>query len=818
MPKINFKEQILPHLIAILIFLLITVAYFKPVFFDHKSLSQHDILQWRGGAQELLDFREQQGEEALWTNSMFGGMPGYLISTKWGIGLLSGVQSVITLGLPHPVKLVFLSFLCFYILLIVFKVRPYLAIAGALAFGLSSFNIIGLGAGHNSRIAAIAYMPLVLAGVHLAFTRSRLAGLALTALALALELHANHLQITYYLALIILIYLLAQGISAMRQKQFANYFKTGMALLLAAVLALGTFLGSFMSTMEYSKYSIRGKSEITQSENENADGLNKSYAFQYSNGIFEPATLLIPNILGGSNQQALSTDSHVANFMRKNGVAENQIAQQISAMPTYWGQQPNTAPYYAGAITIFLFVLGIIMADRKLLAWTIPMIILGVVLSWGSNFSSFNYFMFDYFPGYNKFRSVTFAMIMTIMLVNLLGFIGLERLFGKGDSKETLRQLIIAFGITGGLSIILAMVAGIFSFSGAIDARLPDWLINPLMADRKAMLQADAFRSFVFILLAAAVIFAAIKSKVKYSVAALILIALVVFDLWTVDKRYLDESKFSRNVNRNHFSTTEADKVILNDEDANFRVFDLINPWNDARTSYYHKSLGGYHGAKLRRYQDLITSGLAGEQQQVITSLQESGSLPTSMNIINMLNTKYLVAGPSAQAVIPNYEAYGNAWTANNIQLVNNPDEELAATVQLNAKTNAIVDQSKFSEAKAGYSGQGTITLTSYQPNELKYNASLTGESFVVFSEIYYPEGWQATIDGQPAKILRANYVLRSLEVPLGEHEIIFSFKPKVYSYGNIVTTSSAILILLIVIGTLTIEFGFIGESHKLKE
>jgi hypothetical protein len=818
MPKINFKEQILPHLIAILIFLLITVAYFKPVFFDHKSLSQHDILQWRGGAQELLDFREQQGEEALWTNSMFGGMPGYLISTKWGIGLLSGVQSVITLGLPHPVKLVFLSFLCFYILLIVFKVRPYLAIAGALAFGLSSFNIIGLGAGHNSRIAAIAYMPLVLAGVHLAFTRSRLAGLALTALALALELHANHLQITYYLALIILTYLLAQGISAMRQKQFANYFKTGMALLLAAVLALGTFLGSFMSTMEYSKYSIRGKSEITQSENENADGLNKSYAFQYSNGIFEPATLLIPNILGGSNQQALSTDSHVANFMRKNGVAENQIAQQISAMPTYWGQQPNTAPYYAGAITIFLFVLGIIMADRKLLAWTIPMIILGVVLSWGSNFSSFNYFMFDYFPGYNKFRSVTFAMIMTIMLVNLLGFIGLERLFGKGDSKETLRQLIIAFGITGGLSIILAMVAGIFSFSGAIDARLPDWLINPLMADRKAMLQADAFRSFVFILLAAAVIFAAIKSKVKYSVAALILIALVVFDLWTVDKRYLDESKFSRNVNRNHFSATEADKVILNDANANFRVFDLINPWNDARTSYYHKSLGGYHGAKLRRYQDLITSGLAGEQQQVITSLQESGSLPTSMNIINMLNTKYLVAGPSAQAVIPNYEAYGNAWTANNIQLVNNPDEELAATVQLNAKTNAIVDQSKFSEAKAGYSGQGTITLTSYQPNELKYNASLTGESFVVFSEIYYPEGWQATIDGQPAKILRANYVLRSLEVPLGEHEIIFSFKPKVYSYGNIVTTSSAILILLIVIGTLTIEFGFIGESHKLKE
>ncbi len=456
MAKINFKEQILPHLIAILIFLLITVAYFKPVFFDHKSLSQHDILQWQGGAQELLDFREQHGDEALWTNSMFGGMPGYLITTKWGIGIISGVQAVLSLGLPHPVKVVFLSFLCFYVLLIVFKVRPYLAIAGALAFGLSSFNIIGLGAGHNARIAAIAYMPLVLAGVHLAFTRSRLAGMALTALALALELHANHLQITYYLALIILTYLLAQGISAIRQKQFADYIKTGMALLLAAILALGTFLGSFMSTMEYSKYSIRGKSELPQTGSENTDGLTKSYAFQYSNGIFEPMTLMIPNVLGGSNQQALSADSHVATFMRQNGVAENQIAQQVSAMPTYWGQQPNTAPYYAGAIIMFLFVIGIIMADKKLLAWTIPMIILGIVLSWGSNFSSFNYFMFDYFPGYNKFRSVTFALIMTIMLVNLLGFIGLERLFNKGLNKQAMRHLIIAFGATGGLSLILA--------------------------------------------------------------------------------------------------------------------------------------------------------------------------------------------------------------------------------------------------------------------------------------------------------------------------------------------------------------------------
>jgi Bacterial membrane protein YfhO len=814
MSQINFKEQILPHIVAIIIFLLITIAYFKPVFLDNKSLSQHDILQWEGGAKELLDYRQQHNDEALWTNSMFGGMPGYLITTKWGIGILTTIQKVISFGLPHPVRIVFISFLSFYILLLVFKVRPYLAIAGALAFGLSSFNIIGLGAGHNARITAIAYMPLVLAGVHLAFTRSKLAGLALTSLALALQLHANHLQITYYLALIIIAYLVVEGVSAFRKQQITTYLKTGATLLLAAILALGTFIGSFTSTMEYSKYSIRGKSEITKDNNEQTAGLNKSYAFQYSNGIFEPMTLMIPNILGGSNQQALSTDSHVAKFMRKNGVAENQIAQQVAAMPTYWGQQPNTAPYYAGAIIVFLFVLGLLLADKKILAWAVPMIILGIVLSWGSNFSGFNYLMFDYFPGYNKFRSVTFALIISILLMNLIGFIGLEKLFGKGDNRQSIRQLTIAFGATGGLSLILVMLAGVFNFQGIIDGQLPDWLINPLMADRKSLLQADAFRSFIFILLAAAAIFAAIKSKIKLSIAYLLIVTLVLVDLWTVDKRYLNEEKFVRNARRGYFTATEADKAILNDKDLDYRVFNLINPWNDARTSYYHKSLGGYHGAKIRRYQDLIDRCLANEHQQIISSLQESGTLPSTMAVVNMLNTKYLVAGPSAQAVIPNTQANGNAWTVSTIQLVNNPDEELDATCQINTKSSAVVDRSKFPLNKSSYSGSGMVNLVNYQPNELKYKADLTGDAFVVFSEIFYPEGWQATIDGTPATIVRANYILRSLEVPAGDHEIVFSFKPKVYGYGNAVTTASSIVLLLLVLGTLLIEFGLI----KLKE
>ena len=815
MRQINFKDQVLPHIIAILIFLLVTVAYFKPVFLEHKSLSQHDILQWQGGAKELLDYREKHGEEALWTNSMFGGMPGYLITTKWGIGILSAVQATISLGLPHPVKIVFISFVCFYIMLLVFRVRPYLAIAGALAFGLSSFNIIGLGAGHNARITAIAYMPLVLAGIHLTFTRSKLAGFSLTSLALALELHANHLQITYYLALIIIAYLIVEGISALKQKQYVPYIKTGVVLLSAALLALGTFIGSFMSTIEYSKYSIRGKSELQHSDKATKEGLSKDYAFQYSNGIFEPMTLMIPNILGGSVQQHLSKDSHVATFMRQNGVQENQIAQQISAMPTYWGDQPNTAPYYAGAIICFLFVLGLMLADKKTLAWTLPMIVLGIVLSWGSNFSSFNGFIFDYFPGYNKFRSVTFALIISIVLMNLLGFIGLEKLLTKGDSKQALHQILIAFGFTGGMSLLLAVGAGIFSFTGNIDAQLPDWLINPIMADRKALLQGDAFRSFIFILLAAGLIVATLKNKLKYSIASLLLVFLVLIDSWTVDKRLLNESKFSRNPQRSYFTPTDADKLILQDKSVDYRVFNLINPFNDARTSYFHESLGGYHGAKIRRYQDLIDHCLANEQQEVITNLRATGTLPaTGMGVINMLNTRYFIAGPSAQAVIPNPGAYGNAWTVANVQLVSSPDEELSATCEIDTKTTAVVDRSKFKLPKSKYTADGNVTLTTYEPNKLTYKTILAGDAFVVFSEIYYPKGWQATIDDKPATIVRANYVLRALEVPAGKHDIVFTFKPAVYSYGNTITTASSLLLILIVLGTLFVELGFI----KLKK
>ncbi|VAW26852.1 hypothetical protein MNBD_BACTEROID06-80, partial [hydrothermal vent metagenome] len=365
MRKINFKEQVLPHIVAIIVFLLVTIIYFKPVFFEHKSLSQHDIQMWEGGAKELIDFRETTGEEALWTNSMFSGMPGYLINVQWGNGILGKLQIAVAFGLPHPVRIVYLSFLCFYILLLSFGVRPYLAIAGALAFGLSSYNIIGIAAGHNSRIAAVAFMPLVLAGIRTVFKGKHLLGFTLTALAVALELRVGHLQITYYLFLMIAAYGVSELIFAIKNNKISPFLKQSGILVAAGVLGLATFIGSLLSTMEYSKYSIRGKSELSQmTTGENKDGLTKAYAFEYSQGIFEPMTLFFENIMGGSSRQKLGLDSETGKFMLKQGASKAQVEQQLQAIPTYWGDQSYSSPYYMGAIILFLVVLALITLPK----------------------------------------------------------------------------------------------------------------------------------------------------------------------------------------------------------------------------------------------------------------------------------------------------------------------------------------------------------------------------------------------------------------------------------------------------------------------
>lgn len=817
MNRINFKEHILPHIVAVTIFLSLTVIFFNPVFFDNKEIRQYDIMQWRGGAQELLDFRAATGEEGLWTNSMFSGMPGYLVNVHFSGEGIAIVHQLYSLWLPHPVSAIFIALISFYILLLTFRVRPYLAIGGAIAFAFTSFTLISLEAGHNAKVIAIAYMPLILAGIHLAFRQYKFLGFSLTAMAMALQLNVNHLQITYYLLLIVLIYGVVMLYHAYKEKTLKQFFGTVLVLVGAVVLALGANAGRILTTLEYSEYSIRGKSELTPEQNVAVgSGLDRDYAFQWSSGIGETMTLLIPGFYGGATQENVGMNSHLGKALANNNVPPAQVKQVTENAPTYWGDQPMTAgPVYAGAVVIFLFVLGICFAKRKYVYWLVSAVVLSLMLSWGKNFETFNYFMFDYFPGYNKFRAVTMSLNIALLCMPLLGFLGLERLLSNGFDAKVQKKLLISFGVTGGLSLLFFLFAGMFNFNGAVDAQLagyPSWYLNALKADREAMMRGDALRSFIFIVLAAGLLWFYLKGKLGTSLLMFGIGLLILIDLWAVDKRYLTEENYVRPIRNAFFEATPADQRIMTDQDAHYRVLNLQNPWNDARTSYFHKSIGGYHGAKMRRYQDLIDRCINPEIGRLIEDFQSGSPNFESYNILNMLNAKYLLAGSEAESVFENPSAHGNAWFVENVVKVNSPDEEIAETCNVQTGRTAVIDASKFDVSQTEFA-QGTITLETYQPNKLVYQANVSGEGLAVFSEIYYPEGWKATIDGQSAEIIRVNYVLRALEIPEGQHTITFTFEPQSYVVGNKMMGISFILIVLAFVGSVGLWFRKRGEE-----
>jgi hypothetical protein len=813
MQRLIFKKDLLPHLLAIIIFLLVTIVFFSPVYFQGKSLHQDDIYMWQGGAKELMDFREETGEEGLWTNSMFSGMPGYLINTQFSGDLIYYFQRILAFGLPHPTSILFTSFLCYYIMLLVFGVRPGIAIAGALAFGLSSFNIIGLAAGHNARIAAISFMPLVLAGIHLCLKSRPLLGAVITSIGLAIQLRVNHIQITYYLLLVVLIYGAVFLVEAYKNKGLKSFITRLGFLVLAVLLAVGANLGRLWTILEYNKYSMRGISELSRTveRGENESGLEKSYAFTYSSGISESLTLFIPNYKGGPNYQSLDSDSNLGQALRNNGVAPGQINQYLQNVPTYWGKQPATAPYYLGAIMVFLFVFGLLQKDPYLKIWITSSIILGILLSWGSNFSGFNYFMFDHFPGYNKFRSVSFALVIPIFLAPVLSSIGLNN-FLKNPNQELLKKLLYALAITGGFALLVIIFAGAASFRGAVDAQLaeqPSWFLQALREDRESLMRGDAIRSLILILLSGGLIWLIFMKKVSQNagIAGIILLALI--DSFSVSKRYLNEDNFKERAIEQQFTQTEADQRILQDNTPGYRVYNLLGPFNEARTSYFHHSIGGYHGAKIRRYQDLIENCLAEETNDLISDLRSGIRQFEDYPVINMLNAKYLVAGARESSVLVNSSAYGAAWLATEVIKVQSADEELDAVCSIKSKQQAVIDISRFNVGESSFSGLGTVSLDSYAPNYLTYSAKVEGASLLIFSEIYYPEGWSATINGEPLQILRANYVLRAAVVPAGDYVIKFTFAPGSYSKGNKVMLIFSILIIC---------FFFYGLYSEYKE
>lgn len=809
MKNISFRKA-LPYLSAIAIFVVITMMYFSPLL-EGKKLKQSDITQWKGMSKEISDFRDKTGNEALWTNSMFGGMPAYQISVEYKGNVLRYADQLMQLFLPQPAGMVFLYMIGFFILLLVLKVDKWLAIAGAVAFAFSSYLFIIFEAGHNSKAHAIGYMAPVLAGIILTYRGRYLAGGVLAAIALSLELLTNHMQITYYLMLISGILVITELVGSIREKKLPGFAKATGILLIGAIFAVATNITNLWATYEYGKETIRGKTELTTEKSNRTSGLDKDYATGWSYGVMETFTVLIPNFNGGSSQGALTESSNVYKALKENNIDNNQAQNVIRALPLYWGTQPGVAgPVYAGAIIIFLFIFALFIVDNKYKWWLLSATILSVLLAWGKNFMPFTDFFLNYVPGYNKFRAVSMTLVMAELCIPLLAILGLQKAFsGETDKKKLIKYLYYSIGITGGISLFFAIAgSSLFNFVSPADEQyksyFPDWLISALRLDRAALLSSDSFRSLAFILLAGTAVWAMINQKIKKPVFYSALILLILVDMWTVNRRYLNSESFVRkSIDAVPFQPTAADQIIMKDNDPDFRVFNQAvgNPFADASTSYFHKSLGGYHGAKLRRYQELIDHHLS----------------KGNMSVFNMLNTKYFIA-PDEKSGQPqvqiNMQALGNAWFVNNAHMVNNADEEINALTDFVPTETAVYDK-RFEEQVKGHiiskDSLATITLTEYKPNHLTYTYETGKEQLAVFSEIYYAKGWNAYIDGKVSPYFRANYVLRAMIVPAGKHTIEFRFEPKVYFTGEKIAFASSMLLVLLAIGS--VGFMVFGKS-----
>ncbi len=800
--KLNFQKNLLPHLLGILLFYLIVVLYFSPMVFDGKIIFQGDILQWEGSAKAVLDYRAETGEQVLWTNSMFGGMPSYFVSLEFPGDLTNALIKILTLGLPHPINGLFFGMLGMYILLLSFGVRPIFSIAGAIAFSFNTYNLLSLEAGHNAKIWAVCLIPLILAGIHLAFERKRILGAALLALGLLLQLKFNHLQITYYTLIISVIYVIVRLVFDWKKEGIASISKTLAFLVLGAILAVGGNLGRLATALEYSPYSTRGNATLETK----SSGLDREYAFGWSNGIVETLTLIIPDFYGGGSNTPLPKDSASEKALRAQGIDAAQINGFLQGAPTYWGDQPFTGgPIYGSVILVFLAILGIWAAPKESLITFGTIIVLSLMLSWGKNLAWFNYLLFDILPGYNKFRAVSMALGMTLFAIPILGMISLERLAKKGE----LKPLLYAGGIVGGLTLILAVASGaFFRFEGAGDANLPEWLVTALKSDRKAMLSASAWKSFAFVAVAAGLVYFYLKGKISDLILGTALIALITLDVWTINRRYLNADSFQGNPSRQFFAETPAEKSIAADQ-GYFRVLPLTEGLTTgARTAYRFNSLGGYHGAKLRRYQDLVENSLQPELEAFIAKAQEGTFDWENVGVMNMLNTKYLIAGSEANTVFENPEANGPAWVPSEIIPVASNNEEIALLREIDTKAQATLNSGEFGTVSAG---AGQVTLTSNSPNELKYQASMTQGGLAVFSEIHYPKGWTATIDGKEVPILRVDYLLRGLEIPAGDHEVVFTFAPSSYYATKTPMVIFQYLIVLTLLAGLYLSY---KESH----
>lgn len=793
-------KKSIPYLISLIAFVIVSLSYFSPVLKGEK-LFQSDIHQFQGMAKEIQDHRKTYGEEPYWTDAAFGGMPSYQLSTLYPNDYIKKVDKLIRF-LPRPADYLFLYFLGFFVLLLVLKLDWKLALIGALAFGFSTYFIIILGVGHNAKAHAIGYIPLVLAGVLLIFQNKFLKGFVLTCLAMALEVQASHPQMTYYLGFSLLILGIVFGLEEIRKKKnLLPFIKQVGMIVLAMVLALGMNATSILATKEYADHSTRGKSELTITADgkakETSSGLSKSYITEYSYGKLETFNLFIPRFTGGGNSENLGNESETYAFLRTK-IDPNQARQFSQAVPTYWGAQPIVAaPAYIGAIFVFLFVIGIFLVDNKLKKWLVATTLFSILMSWGHNFEGLTNLFIDYVPLYNKFRAVSSIQVLAEIAVPLLGMLALKDFLSDEVSKERKeRALKLSYYIVGGTALFFTLFGtSLFGFEGANDGYYDSMLkgfADSIIADRKAIFFQDSLRSLLLVTFTAVLLFSSLRSKLKYITFVVLLGALLLYDGVGAARRYVNTEDFlpAKRIEK-PFVKSAIDKEILKDTGHN-RVANLAgNFMNDGATSYFHKSIGGYHAAKLGRYQDLVDFHLS----------------KNNMQVLNMLNTKYFIL-PDEQgqkSLQVNPDANGNAWFVEQIQLVNTADEEILGLSAFDSKKTAIVNQNEFPEVKKlseniAKDSLATIQLTHYKANEIQYTSSSTKDQYAVFSEIYYKNGWNAYIDGELQNHSRANYLLRALYIPKGKHTVEFKFEPEVIAKGNFITLSFFIIFVALIV------------------
>lgn len=802
----------LPHLVILLGFIIVSLAYFNPVL-KGKQIFQSDIMHYIGMSKQQNDFRANTNEETYWTNSAFGGMPTYQLGAKYPHNYIKKLDSVLRF-LPRPADYLFLYLISFYVLLLVLKVDYKLAALGAIAFGFSTYLIIILGVGHNSKAHAIAYMPLVLSGILLTFQRKYILGFLLTTVAMGLEISANHFQMTYYLMLLVLVLGIVYLIDAYKNKLLPHFFKSVGLLLIAVVLSIGLNATNILATQEYVKESTRGTSELTinadGSPKEQSSGLSKDYITEYSYGFLETFNLYIPRLLGGGNGEDVGKDSEMYKFYTTIGASPVEALREVKNTPTYWGNQPIVeAPAYIGAVVLFLFVFALFLVKGRLKWWLVAGTILSLLLSYGKNLGFLTDFFIDYVPMYNKFRAVSSIQVLLELCIPILAIFGLVRLFNDFETDEDkLKALKFSALIAGGIALLFLIFKSSFDFVGANDGyyrqaygEYGQSFVDALRKDRKSIFTQDTIRTLILVMLSVGTIFMFVKKKLSENLLVVAFAILILFDLVGVDRRYVNNDNFVSAIQvKKPFQPNAADLEIMKD-DSHYRVFDVTS--GAARASYFHNSLSGYHAAKLKRFDELFDFHIT----------------KNNMNVLNMLNTKYIIADDDKGNIFPytNDDANGNAWFVNTVQRLENPNQEIKALDSLETKTKAILTDNlsddSYPKTVAKLSKNyvvdsiANIQLTNFKPNYLKYTSNNSNTGFAVFSEIYYGKGWQAFIDGEQVPHLRVDYVLRGIEIPKGEHQIEFKFEPQVIKTGSRIALASSIFLALLLVLGLFYEF-----------